>query len=529
MPKIAVQPTTKRVKVTLACIICRKKKVKCDGIQPSCSRCQSIGNCCEYSEPPKKRGPPKGYVEVIENRAHRIESLLGKQQQQMIIKRDDYKPLNPLLYLVSNLVEHGSHGIVYDFLMKETARKQDNLWTDNFFNHFNFIFPILSRPQFILEFENDELNPLLNLAVLLLGCRLENDDNYLEQEKILYQQFFLSLDLLSITDLTTIQAIVIMCWYTYIAGDMVKCHSLRHQLAQLILDLNFTFESDDIHFNEMKRRTYWVSFVIDQLISSCTGTKKLITNQYLFKWPQLEDDQLYLNQQATLQINSFHQLIMLSIIMANISNSHNINNLESNLTEWLLQLPSHLDYGRLTPIAKLYRILYYTVQIMINNNTNGLNSNSICTNAANTIIHISEQMIDLGQQKYLHNLFFSSLTLATSIHIDKQDKPSLYKSISVIKKLNSSLLSCIHFNLIMDQLLIDDTCQSSSSPSQLPFDLFANQYYCIDTFDNQTIESSTTTCSPASYITPTHSPSSCLKEEDISFSFISDQHFFSLL
>lgn len=326
-----------------------------------------------------------------------------------------------------------------------------------------------------------------------------------------------------------------MCWYTYIAGDMVKCHSLRHQLAQLILDLNFTFESDDIHFNEMKRRTYWVSFVIDQFISTCTGTKKLITNQYLFKWPQLEDDQLYLNQQATLQINSFHQLIMLSIIMANVSNSHNINNLESNLTEWLLQLPSHLDYGRLTPIAKLYRILYYTVQIMINNNTNGLNSNSICTNAANTIIHISEQMIDLGQQKYLHTLFSSSLTLATSIHIDKQDKPSLYKSISVIKKLNSSLLSCIHFNLITDQFLIDDTCQSSSSPSSSSssfspsFDLPQyNNYYYMDTFDNQTIESSTT-CSPASYITPTHSPSSCLKEEDISFDFISDQHFFSLL
>lgn len=318
-----------------------------------------------------------------------------------------------------------------------------------------------------------------------------------------------------------------MCWYTYIAGDMVKCHSLRHQLAQLILDLNFTFESDDIHFNEMKRRTYWVSFVIDQLISTCTGTKKLITNQYLFKWPQLEDDQLYLNGQATLQINSFHQLIMLSIIMANVSNSHNINNLESNLTEWLLQLPSHLDYGRLTPIAKLYRILYYTVQIMINNNTNGLNSNSICTNAANTIIHISEQMIDLGQHKYLHNLFFSSLTLATSIHIDKQDKQSLYKSISVIKRLNSSLLSCVHFGLIVDQFLIEDT--SFSSPQQLPFDLFANQYYCIDPFDSQTIESSTTTCSPASYITPTHSPSSCLKEEDISFDFISDQHFFSLL
>ncbi|KAI8333439.1 hypothetical protein BC941DRAFT_323231, partial [Chlamydoabsidia padenii] len=62
-------------KVTLACTVCRKKKVKCDGIQPSCSRCNTMGFSCQYSDPPKKRGPPKGQVEIIENRAHRIKSL----------------------------------------------------------------------------------------------------------------------------------------------------------------------------------------------------------------------------------------------------------------------------------------------------------------------------------------------------------------------------------------------------------------------------------------------------------------------
>lgn len=68
----------KRFKVTLACVVCRKKKVKCDGVQPACSRCNTMGISCEYTDPPRKRGPPKGYVEVIENRAHRIESLLGR-------------------------------------------------------------------------------------------------------------------------------------------------------------------------------------------------------------------------------------------------------------------------------------------------------------------------------------------------------------------------------------------------------------------------------------------------------------------
>lgn len=70
-----IAANNKRVKVTLACVVCRKKKVKCDGIQPTCSRCHSMGFSCQYSDPPKKRGPPKGQVEIIESRAHRIESL----------------------------------------------------------------------------------------------------------------------------------------------------------------------------------------------------------------------------------------------------------------------------------------------------------------------------------------------------------------------------------------------------------------------------------------------------------------------
>ncbi|CAG8518968.1 13381_t:CDS:2, partial [Dentiscutata heterogama] len=47
----------KRQRVSKACDSCRRKKVKCDGVQPV--------------------GPPKGYIEAIETRLHRMESLLG--------------------------------------------------------------------------------------------------------------------------------------------------------------------------------------------------------------------------------------------------------------------------------------------------------------------------------------------------------------------------------------------------------------------------------------------------------------------
>ncbi|KAJ2592303.1 hypothetical protein H4R99_006451, partial [Coemansia sp. RSA 1722] len=66
----------KRQRVSRACDRCRRKKVKCDGKQPVCTHCSAIGNRCTYLDAAKKRGPPKGYIEVIENRLRKVEELL---------------------------------------------------------------------------------------------------------------------------------------------------------------------------------------------------------------------------------------------------------------------------------------------------------------------------------------------------------------------------------------------------------------------------------------------------------------------
>ncbi|OBZ89050.1 Nitrogen assimilation transcription factor nit-4 [Choanephora cucurbitarum] len=74
----------KRQRVSKACEQCRKKKVKCDGGLPFCNNCNTQGFTCHYKESTKKRGPPKGYIEAIEGRLHRLEALLGS-----IVQEDD--------------------------------------------------------------------------------------------------------------------------------------------------------------------------------------------------------------------------------------------------------------------------------------------------------------------------------------------------------------------------------------------------------------------------------------------------------
>jgi hypothetical protein len=57
-------PKAKRI----ACIICRKRKLKCDGSKPSCSTCTRLNHNCAYDEVRRKSGPKRGYVKALEER-----------------------------------------------------------------------------------------------------------------------------------------------------------------------------------------------------------------------------------------------------------------------------------------------------------------------------------------------------------------------------------------------------------------------------------------------------------------------------
>ncbi|GAA5916517.1 uncharacterized protein JCM6883_005446 [Sporobolomyces salmoneus] len=77
---------------TKACDNCRKQKSKCARIfdpatqEPvgGCQNCLTAGVECTFNGATRKRGPPKGYIEAIESRLHRMEALLGG-----ILQNDD--------------------------------------------------------------------------------------------------------------------------------------------------------------------------------------------------------------------------------------------------------------------------------------------------------------------------------------------------------------------------------------------------------------------------------------------------------
>lgn len=51
-----------------ACLVCRRRKLRCDGATPSCGRCTRLSHECIYNENRRKSGPRRGYVKGLETR-----------------------------------------------------------------------------------------------------------------------------------------------------------------------------------------------------------------------------------------------------------------------------------------------------------------------------------------------------------------------------------------------------------------------------------------------------------------------------
>ncbi|KAI9228080.1 MAG: hypothetical protein DHS80DRAFT_16133, partial [Piptocephalis tieghemiana] len=69
-------PPQKRKRLAQACEPCRRKKVKCNGQHPTCSRCAALNLECNYVPRTGKRKPRQGYIETLEQRLRDMERLL---------------------------------------------------------------------------------------------------------------------------------------------------------------------------------------------------------------------------------------------------------------------------------------------------------------------------------------------------------------------------------------------------------------------------------------------------------------------
>ncbi|KAF2691293.1 hypothetical protein K458DRAFT_69880 [Lentithecium fluviatile CBS 122367] len=86
----------------IACVLCRKRKLRCDGARPTCGTCKRLSHDCAYDEVRKKSGPKRGYVKLLEARLQQVETLL-KNQETPDVNKDASRQDSTTAYVATTL------------------------------------------------------------------------------------------------------------------------------------------------------------------------------------------------------------------------------------------------------------------------------------------------------------------------------------------------------------------------------------------------------------------------------------------
>ncbi|KAH8664583.1 hypothetical protein BX600DRAFT_437121 [Xylariales sp. PMI_506] len=70
----------KPARIAQACVRCRTKKIRCDGVRPCCTPCAALPDPCDYAEVQRRRGPgrSKKHMQELEDRLAKMESVLHR-------------------------------------------------------------------------------------------------------------------------------------------------------------------------------------------------------------------------------------------------------------------------------------------------------------------------------------------------------------------------------------------------------------------------------------------------------------------
>lgn len=283
---------------------------------------------------------------------------------------------------------------------------------------------------------------------------------------------------------------MILCWHSYLLGDLRQCYTIRQHLAHatsaLAMVQGHTNKNTTVE-QELVRRAIWVAHVVNQWLSVCAGDQVVFGSIDGCPLPKLEDCQLHAidcrilqppivdaapTVESAFQIAVFSEMVKLASIVQRATTFQSVNKTE--IAEWLFNLPPYLDCSIHTdtnrstteapsPVARIFHMLYHTVLIVLNQpdiDTN-VEARSICSTSANTIIHLAEQMTanSPDQSIYLYNVFGLSITLAATIHlhlarsfdprIQCPAKINLGKSMHVIRNANPTTMS--HLPALLEQ------------------------------------------------------------------------------
>jgi hypothetical protein len=75
-------------RIAQACDRCRSKKIRCDGVRPTCTQCANVGFECRTSDKLSRRAFPRGYTESLEERVRVLEGEV-RELKDLLDEKDE--------------------------------------------------------------------------------------------------------------------------------------------------------------------------------------------------------------------------------------------------------------------------------------------------------------------------------------------------------------------------------------------------------------------------------------------------------
>ncbi|KAJ2893934.1 putative transcriptional activator protein acu-15 protein [Zalerion maritima] len=86
--KVIKVGTSSQSRIAQACDRCRSKKIRCDGMRPTCSQCANVGFECRTSDRLSRRAFPRGYTESLEERVRQLEAEV-RELKDLLDEKDE--------------------------------------------------------------------------------------------------------------------------------------------------------------------------------------------------------------------------------------------------------------------------------------------------------------------------------------------------------------------------------------------------------------------------------------------------------
>ena len=325
-----------RKRLPLACIACRRKKIKCSGEKPSCQHCSKSRVPCVYKVTQRRATPRTDYMGMLDKRLKRMEDRVLKivpKGEVENVPRAVLKPTpasaqskntNNKKRLIDEAfgrdldgwaAEEGQNSASYQhpkISSGEEARMQvegaaalppkelQQHLAETFFEYiYGQSYFLLHKGRYMLDLKAGTVPPYLNLAVCAVSARFSNhpdlqtDPPFLRGEQWSKPAQEIALSVFDTPNMNTLIVLVLLCLHGFgccQGGRAWMLSGMAHRMSYA-LRLHKDPEFDGLGAEpghrlsfvdrEVRRRAMWACFCLDRFTSSGTERPMFAGERYM--------------------------------------------------------------------------------------------------------------------------------------------------------------------------------------------------------------------------------------------------------